>query len=184
MTTHIFLDTETTGLGQFSQERRKDQIIEIAFIWKQGDRYQTIQEKCNPGIEYLKNADEALRVQKRTLAEVISFPPIEKVASNVKNRIMKLTENEVEFHAWNIPFDKFFVEQEPWNLKLNWGEDPMVLASRDMGFNYDRIALWKEVKHYTIQSQEILQGNVSGFHSALYDAYMAMLIYEKIKESD
>lgn len=41
---HVFLDTETTGLGPFTSPERHDQIIEIAFIWKEKGKIKYIQE--------------------------------------------------------------------------------------------------------------------------------------------
>lgn len=169
---HIFLDTETTGLGP--QAGRRDQIIEIAFVWNQNGKINTIQEFCNPGPEYLIDCDEALNIQGRTILDVLKFQDIYKAARKVKHSIMEIPGEKI-FHSWNIPFDRYFVEQSPWNLNLKWGEDPMVLASRYMGYSYDRIALWKAVNFFEIEMPEGFQ-----FHSALADAYMAMKIYEAI----
>ena len=169
---HIFIDTETTGLGP--QAGRRDQIIEIAFVWNNNGKINTIQEFANPGAEYLHDCDEALSIQGRTLEEVISFQDIEKASKKVKNAIDKIPGKKT-FHSWNIPFDKYFVEQEPWNLNLNWGDDPMVMASRYMGYSYDRIALWKAVNYFGIEMPENFH-----LHSALSDAWMALKIYEEI----
>lgn len=169
---HIFLDTETTGLGP--QAGRRDQIIEIAFVWNHKGKINTIQEFANPGPEYLIDCDEALSIQGRTILDVLKFQDIYKAARQVKNSIMEIPGEKI-FHSWNIPFDKYFVEQDPWNLNLKWGEDPMVLASRYMGYSYDRIALWKAVNFFEIEMPDDFH-----FHSALADAYMAMKIYEKI----
>ncbi len=178
MTTHIFLDTETTGLGPFGKEPRKDQIIEVAFVWEEDGKIQKIHELCNPGNEYLENAEEALKVQGRTKEEVNSFQEVGDAIQSVRDQLVNLKgfPMKTEFHAWNIGFDKFFIEQHPWKIGLNWGEDPMVLASRKMGYSYDRIGLAKAAAYFEIELPED-----SHFHSALADAYMAMMIYKKIK---
>ena len=171
---HVFLDTETTGLGPFTSPERHDQILEIAFVWKEKGKIKYIQEFCNPGMEYLNNADEALNIQGRTTKDVLAFQDISTAAEKVKKHLSGL-DNPI-FHSWNIPFDRFFIEQDPWNLSLNWGEDPMVMASRYMGYSYDRIALSKAADYFEI---EMPPGNFR-FHTALADAYMAMKIWEVI----
>lgn len=60
---HVFLDTETTGLGPFTSPAREDQIIEVAFIWREKGKIKAIQELCNPGKEYLRIASTALDIQ-------------------------------------------------------------------------------------------------------------------------
>lgn len=173
---HIFIDTETTGLGP--QAGRRDQIIEIAFVWNQNGKINTIQEFANPGPCYLIDCDEALNIQGRTILDVLKFQDISRAARKVKQSLDEIPGSKI-FHSWNIPFDKFFVEQDPWNLNLEWGDDPMILASRYMGYSYDRIALWKAVNFFEIEMPEKFH-----FHSALADAYMAMKVYEAIGKKE
>lgn len=170
---HIFLDTETTGLGPFGTPGRHDQIIEVAMIWEVNGKLQYIQEFANPGMEYLRDSSEALMLQGRTIIDVLAYQDISIAATLVRAKIRDI---KAEFHAWNIPFDRYFLEQGPWNLNLNWGEDPMVLASRYMGYSYDRIALRKASRYFQIRMPESYR-----FHNALADAYMAMKIYEAMK---
>lgn len=172
---HVFLDTETTGLGPFTSPAREDQIIEVAFIWREKGKIKAIQELCNPGKEYLRIASTALDIQGRTIKDVLAFQDINTAAEKVKKQLSGL-DNPV-YHSWNIPFDKYFLEQEPWHLMGTWGEDPMIMASRDMGYSYDRIALWKAVNFYDIGMDETIQ-----FHHALSDAYLAMRVWEEINK--
>lgn len=172
---HIFIDTETTGLGVFSGTTRKDQIIEIGACWREGENIRTVGARCNPGIEYLENAGEALKLQGRTKEEVLACQDITEVSSIIKEKLSAIP--HAVFHAWNIPFDRYFVEQAPWHINLEWGEDPMIMASRDMGYSYDRIALWKAVNFYDIGMDETIK-----FHHALSDAYLAMRVWEEINK--
>lgn len=171
---HIFIDTETTGLGPFGDVKRDDQIIEIAFVWSDHGVIHYMQKRCNPGKEYLENAQEALDIQSRSMEEVLGFEDIHAVSNIIKEKLASL-QNSV-FHAWNIPFDRYFVEQKPWNLNLEWGNDPMVLASRDMGYSYDRIALWKAVDFYGIGMPDSMK-----YHHAGSDAFLAMRVWEAIQ---
>ena len=171
----VFLDTETTGLGPFGKPERKDQIIEVAFIWREGSEIKHIQEICNPGLEYLFKAEEALKIQGRTRGGVFGCQEMEEARIKVITQLSYLT-NPV-YHSWNIPFDRFFLEQDPWNLSLEWGEDPMVLASRYMGYSYDRIALSKGADYFEIEMPKSFR-----FHTALADAYMAMKIWEAMQK--
>ena len=170
---HVFLDTETTGLGPFTSPERHDQIIEIAFVWNENGKIKYIQEFSNPGMEYLNNADEALNIQGRTIDEIKSYQDMATASRNVKKKLSTL--QDPVYHSWNIPFDRYFLEQDPWNLSLNWGEDPMIMASRYMGYSYDRIALSKAADYFEIEMPENFR-----FHTALADAYMAMKIWEVI----
>ena len=168
---HVFCDTETTGLGPFGKPERKDQIIEVAFIWREGREIKYIQELFNPGLQYLVKAQEALKIQGRTLTEVFEYKPIDKAYSTLVGQLPYL--HDEVYHSWNIPFDRFFLEQDPFHFILEWGEDPMVLASRYMGYSYDRIALWKAAEYFEIKMPENYR-----WHTALADAYMAMRIWE------
>lgn len=172
---HVFCDTETTGLGPFGKPERKDQIIEVAFIWREGREIKYIQELFNPGLEYLIKAGEALKIQGRTRGEVFGCQEMKEARIKVITQLSYVS-NPV-YHSWNIPFDRFFLEQHPWNLYLEWGEDPMVLASRYMGYSYDRIALWKAAEYFEIQLPEDYR-----WHTALADAYMAMKIWEAMQK--
>ena len=172
---HIFIDTETTGLGVFAETPRKDQIIEIGAVWREGENIRTVGAMGNPGLEYLENAGEALKLQGRTKEEVLAFQDIREVSSIIKEKLSSIP--HAVFHAWNIRFDRYFLEQEPWHLNVAWGEDPMIMASRNMGYSYDRIALWKAVNFYDIGMDETIK-----FHHALSDAYLAMRVWEEINK--
>lgn len=172
---HVFLDTETTGLGPFTSPAREDQIIEVAFIWREKGKIKAIQELCNPGKEYLRIASTALDIQGRTIKDVLAFQDINTAAEKVKKQLSGL-DNPV-YHSWNIPFDKYFLEQEPWHLMGTWGEDPMVITSRYLGYQYDRIALQKAALYFDLKLPDNMR-----FHTALSDAFMAMRIWEVIQD--
>ena len=182
---HIFFDTETTGLGDLATPPREDAIVEVGMAYRFDGKIITYGNVCKPYDYFFADgrANEALKVSGITMEEINKAKSEDDIAEEVRNILNKLIlveRQDIVLHSYNIPFDQSFLEDCPWFLGFyDWGEDPMVLASRDMGFNYDRIALWKAVKYYLIEAPD-----ESRYHSALYDAYMAMLIYEKIKESD
>ena len=81
------------------------------------------------------------------------------------------------FHAYNQAFDRPFLEASPWRLKLNWGDDVMIMASRYLGYTYDRLALEKALTGLGLDRR------VKGpRHRADSDAYAALLVWEEINK--
>ena len=129
---HIFIDTETTGLGHVATPQRDDAIIEIGIAYR--DRHNFIRKKsyiCNPGPEYFKNghSDEALSVSKIDVGDILAAKPDYDVAIDARNLFNTLRQyQKLVFHAYNMPFDSVFLQKDPWNFDLTWGSDVMNMA--------------------------------------------------------
>ena len=178
---HIFIDTETTGLGHVANPPRDDAIIEIGIAYRNINN--SIIRKswlCNPGEKYLEDryADEALSVSHISKEDIFASKSPQKVVENVVNLFASLGNGRaVVFHAYNIPFDSVFLKKEPWNLNLNWGIDVMDLSRDYFGLPpFYRIKLSTSMNKLGI----VADGEP---HRASTDAVSAMLVYEAIMEA-
>ena len=177
---HIFLDTETTGLGHVAKyEIREDAVIEIGLAFRlDGDIYSR-SWLCNPGEKYFQNgrADEALSVSKIPMDAIMNAPSATEVAVHVKgflaNLHYPLTNRPIPlFHSYNIAFDRPFLEKSPWNFEYKWGENPMLLAADIINPESGRWPRLEDAMHFFNINRE---GNA---HSALSDAIAALKVHE------
>lgn len=174
---HVFVDTETTGLGHVASPPRGDAVVEIGIAYRAAGVIVTRDWLCNPGAQYLMNgrASEALLVSHIKEEDILSSRPAVRIAKNLKNEMRELEKDTalpLVWHAYNIPFDRGFLEKSPWNLKVNWGEDVMDIAKSYFGLpDGYRISLAKTMEHLGI----IPNGQP---HRAVTDALSAMLAYE------
>ena len=177
---HIFLDTETTGLGHVAKyEIREDAVIEIGLAFRlDGDIYSR-SWLCNPGEKYFQNgrADEALSVSKIPMDAIMNAPSATEVAVHVKgflaNLHYPLTNRPIPlFHSYNIAFDRPFLEKSPWNFEYKWGENPMLLAADIINPESGRWPRLEDAMHFFNIKRE---GNA---HSALSDAIAALKVHE------
>ena len=185
MTTHIFLDTETTGLGLFANPVREDAIIEVGLACRMDNDIYTWGSICRPPKKYFEKgrADEAMKVNCITLEEIKEAPGIYDVSTELHRKISHISHlpmvdrGNIMLHSYNIPFDRTFLSKRPWLLgELTWGEDVM-----DLAFNHfqlpagNKIGLARTLERLGIKPE-------GKPHRAVTDAVSAMLAYEKIKE--
>lgn len=122
------LDTETTGLNP-----QADRVIEVGIaVFQAGeiiDRYQTL---VNPECEV---PEEAVRITGIQSADLVDAPRFPEIAETV----LRLLKDNVVV-AYNLTFDKRFLEAEFARCGLNWPEvptiDPLVFVRelhRDQG---------------------------------------------------
>lgn len=177
---HIFLDTETTGLGHVAKyEIREDAVIEIGLAFRlDGDIYSR-SWLCNPGEKYFQNgrADEALSVSKIPMDAIMNAPSATEVAVHVKgflaNLHYPLTNRPIPIlHSYNIGFDRPFLEKSPWYFEYDWGADPMLLAADIINPESGRWPRLEDAMHFFNIKRE---GNA---HSALSDAIAALKVHE------
>ena len=177
--THVFLDTETTGFGKFANRPREDAIVEVGFAYRIDGAVRKWDSMCNPGRQYLDNnrAAEALAVSHIDLTEIMFAQPAVKVSTQLNEALMAAGEPEdLVLHAYNIPFDRYFLGLNPWTVgkEYQWGEDVM-----DMAHNFFQLPA--EYKIGLKRSLERLGLNPDGEpHRAVTDAVSAMMVYEAI----
>jgi DNA polymerase III epsilon subunit-like protein len=102
MITSAWIDTETTGI-----DPRDAGAFEIALLIYQGS--ERVFEKLyhlNPLDEEVKWSEEACRVNGVTEETIRSYPPLEKVASElIADLKQRLPEEKYVFAGYNCPFD-------------------------------------------------------------------------------
>lgn len=177
---HIFLDTETTGLGHVAKyEIREDAVVEIGLAFRLDGEIYSRSWLCNPGERYFENgrADEALSVSHIPMDAILNAPSATEVAVHVKgflaNLHYPLTNRPIPIlHSYNIGFDRPFLEKSPWNFEYKWGEDPMLLAADIINPESGRWPRLEDAMHFFNINRE---GNA---HSALSDAIAALKVHE------
>ncbi len=177
---HVFIDTETTGLGHVAKPPRDDRIIELGIAYR--DNHNLIVRRsflCNPGPEYFKDgySDEAISVSNIGKKDILAAMPDYEVVMDVSNLFDTLNkQSNLIFHAYNIPFDSVFLKKEPWNFDLNWGIDVMNMAHDFFNLPDDwRISLRRSLELLNI----IPQGQP---HRADTDAVSTLMLYEEIEK--
>ncbi len=183
----IVVDTETTGLGQ--QKGREDAVVQVGAVVISGgmieDRFS---EYCWPGERYFEDgrAAKALAVNELDIELLRKASPSRSVAAAFRNWL--------KFHlpgtmtAYNVAFDRPFLELPPWSLHeiegLRWGKCIMIEASRrlgEMGLNHRnrRFGDWKWVR---LSDAAKLSGvELYSAHDALSDAEAAAEIVIEMK---
>ena len=177
---HIFLDTETTGLGHADwHEEREDAIVEIGIAIRIDGELYSRSWLCNPGEKYFENgrADYALSVSHIPINAIMNAARDTEVALKVKGFLADLhhplTNRPIPlFHSYNIAFDRPFLEKSPWNFEYKWGEDPMLLAADIINPESGRWPRLEDAMHFFNINRE---GNA---HSALSDAIAALKVHE------
>ncbi len=177
ITVHVFIDTETTGLGHVANPRREDAIVEVGIAYRINGRIERWGSICNPGEMYFRNgrAEEALNVNQISLNDITNAPHSEIVSERL-NTILKGI-GEIELHAYNIPFDRVFLDMEPWHLSdcFQWGDDVM-----DLAFNYFRLPQGYRIG--LARTLERLGLRPDGApHRAATDAVSALMAYERLR---
>lgn len=185
---HVFVDTETTGLGHASKhEIRADAIVEFGLAFRLGTDIYSKSWICRPDAKYLENgwADEALSVSHIPLEEIRNAPGDYDIAIAVKRYICgihDLTGIPVLLHSYNIAFDKVFLEKRPWNFDYEWGEDPMLLATPILNIKgADGRIRWPRLEAAMDYFHIDRQGDA---HRAASDAIAALEVYEQCKERE
>lgn len=177
---HIFLDTETTGLGHVAKyEIREDAVVEIGLAFRLDGEIYSRSWLCNPGERYFENgrADEALSVSHIPMDAILNAPSATEVAVHVKgflaNLHYPLTNRPIPIlHSYNIGFDRPFLEKSPWYFEYDWGADPMLLAADIINPESGRWPRLEDAMHFFNINRE---GNA---HSALSDAIAALKVHE------
>jgi len=172
MLVHVFIDTETTGLGHRSNPPREDAIVEVGIAYRINGHIKSWGAICNPGKKYYADgrAKEAFAVNNIKEDEILNAEDSTAIANELK---IKLTEaGPILLHAYNIPFDKPFLEKEPWSLEANWGIDIMKMAH-----SYFKLPVNHRIRLETVlKSLNIVPDGIP--HRAETDARTTLLAYE------
>jgi DNA polymerase III epsilon subunit-like protein len=178
----VVIDTETTGLGHYSDPPRLDGIVQVGIAWR-GSNGTMLSEQydCNPGAECLSNgrASEAIRVHGLREVDVARFPPADKVAEILRTKLAAIARepnSRIVLRAYNVGFDKPFLVSPPWSLAEDrWGDCIMEEARVAIGGPDGRrlkLTLASEVLKISLPSGKP--------HSAGYDAKLALLVAETL----
>lgn len=181
---HVFIDTETTGLGHADwHEEREDAIVEIGIAIRIDGELYSRSWLCNPGEKYFENgrADYALSVSHIPINAIMNAARDTEVALKVKgflaDLLHPLTNRPIPlFHSYNIAFDRPFLEKSPWNFEYKWGEDPMIMARDILNGKEGKYPKLDDAMHSFGISRK---GNA---HRAESDAIAALEVFEACKE--
>lgn len=173
----VTVDVETTGLDHKAPGGpRPDGVVQVGIAWRNpAGRLQVWERTCNPGEEYLKGgrATEALSVNRLSLQAVRTAQPAAKVAADLRTKLSAIRRDtgQLCFRAFNMAFDRPFLESAPWQLAESWGTCLMVEAARRFGSGNDRIPLWRACQEAGITTPLRM-------HSAGVDSTLALLLHE------
>lgn len=183
VTPHIVvLDVETTGLGHM--DGRPDGVVQVGYATRRpgDDQLLSWSRVCNPGATYLEGgrADEALAINGLTVEEVLAAPPAADVAAELRGRLSALAEDVPAFdlRAYNVAFDRPFLEVEPWRLEGPWGPCLMLLAHQRL----NPYGKWPKLDE-ACRALGVELGAESA-HDAGEDAKAALRVYERLARSD
>ena len=170
-TIHVFIDTETTGLGHKDKyEIREDAVVEVGIAYMVNNKEPFSKSwLCQPDSRFLEGnrADKALEVSGLSYRTIYSAPRDYIIAQMVRNHLHSL--GNIELHAYNIEFDRPFLEKEPWDFNFKWGADPMLMA-KEIFQEEQWLSLVKAMERLNI----VRHGKP---HSAGSDADGAMRVY-------
>lgn len=182
MTAIVVIDTETTGLGPKSREGpRPDAIVQVGVAWRHPKKGIQVWERlCNPGLKFLANgrASEALAVNRLSEASVRKAPSAATIARDLRALLGLIKEEAggLDVRAFNVEFDRPFLEAEPWNLLVSWGPCLMIEAAQAFGGLSGRIPLWRACQEAGVPTDDRL-------HTAGTDARLALQVHEFIARS-
>ncbi len=172
MPVHVFIDTETTGLGHRATPPREDAIVEVGIAYRINGNIKSWGAICNPGKKYYADgrAKEAFAINNMKEDEILNAKDSTTIAGELN---LKLNEpGPILLHAYNIPFDKPFLLREPWNLEADWGIDVMKMAH-----SYFKLPVNYGIRLDTVLAKlNIVPDGIS--HRAETDAKSTLLAYE------
>jgi DNA polymerase III epsilon subunit-like protein len=174
----LTIDTETTGLGSMDRRgAREDGVVQVGIAYRiPGEEVQTWARYCNPGDHLVTQgrADEALAINHLSVASVLGAPPSLKVASELQGVLARIGRSHggVELRAYNVSFDRPFLEVPPWNMRHPWGKCLMIETMER--FNLERRP--RLVDALSIAGV-VWQGDL---HDAARDAHAALLLHESL----
>ena len=173
----VFVDTETTGFGHVANPPRDDAIVEIGVAYRQNGSVVRIGFLCNPGTKYYENgrAEQALSVNNIRIDDIIAASSDEIISKAI--RVLLDSLGGVVLHSYNIPFDRPFLDRDPWQFsgRYQWGEDVMDVAHAffDLPSDY-KIGLKRSMERLGLKP-------IGEPHRAVTDAVSAMMVFESIK---
>jgi DNA polymerase III alpha subunit (gram-positive type) len=177
MQVHVFIDTETTGLGHRSNPPREDAIVEVGIAYRINGNIKSWGAICNPGEKYYAygRAKEAFAVNNIKEDEILNAEDSATIANELKLRLNEAW--PIQLHAYNIPFDKPFLIKEPWNLEADWGIDVM-----NMAHAYFKLPANSRIRLETVlKNLNIVPDGTP--HRAETDARTTLLAYEAMLKS-
>jgi hypothetical protein len=151
-------------------------VVQVGIAWRSAaGEMQIWEQTCDPGRSYLAGgrADEALSINGLTPAVIQLAPRASAVARALRSKLVGIRKDHhgLELRAFNMSFDRPFLEAQPWNLKAEWGPCLMIQAARLFGSFNGRIPLWRACQEANIPLGARL-------HTAGIDARLALELHE------
>ena len=177
----VVVDVETTGLGHAASPPRKDGVVQVGLAWRSAGALLSAQWLCNPGPDYLvaNRADEALRINHLSMAQIHAAPSSTEVAALLSHTVLPRLRHPTHgltLLAYNVTFDRGFLERPPWLLgPLAWGECLMEEAARKMGGG----GRWLRLVEACERAKIALPPDQA--HTAAGDARAAYLLMEQMR---
>ena len=137
----VTIDTETTGLGANDRRgARIDGVVQVGIAYRIPKKEVRVWSKlCNPGAKFLAlgRADEALAINRLSVPTILEAQPADAVASELRELLATIAEKHggIELRAYNMGFDRPFLEVPPWRLAHSWGQCLMIEAMEHYGLD-------------------------------------------------
>jgi hypothetical protein len=177
----VVIDTETTGFGHFNRPPREDAIVQVGLSYRDvRGEVVTWGEYCNPGAQFVFPgwADEALKANGITRAQILQAPSSAKVASELQLRLKAIQDDlrsQIQLRSYNRDFDEPFLAANPWSVPTAaWGPCIMLDATR---FLDGEDARWVSLKTAMQRLRLEWPGRA---HDARTDSHAALLVLEAI----
>jgi len=172
----VVIDTETTGLSH-----RADAIVQVGLAYRErpDEPIQTWSEVCDPGERFLLPSRDlsALRINGLSVDEIKNGCPAEVVATGLREVLdhLDLAHGGLSLRAYNMAFDRPFLEAPPWSLRASWGPCIMKLAHRHLapGGRWPRLS--------DACAALGIREAMNRAHDAASDARAALLVLERLE---
>lgn len=176
----VVLDTETTGLGHV--RRREDGVVQVAAAHRdpRTGAVEVWSAVCDPGQRFYQDGRAALAFEKNGLTPeaVARAPPAAEVAGALRGRLRALAgaHGPLDLRAYNVQFDRPFLEASPWGLAAEhaWGPCLMLAAHARL----DPRGKWPRLREACDRLGVAWPG--AREHDAGADAHAALLLHEAL----
>jgi DNA polymerase III epsilon subunit-like protein len=172
----VAVDTETTGLGHV--HARPDGVVQVGLAWRDpsSGRVETWRAPCDPGAAFYADgrAAGAFRVNGMSPELVATFPPAARVAAMLRGRLraLEIRHGPLDLRAYNLDFDRPFLEAAPWSIPGPWGPCLLREAQARLG---RRPRLVDALAAFGID-------HPGEAHDAGADAHAALLLHEAMRQ--
>lgn len=167
----VFLDTETTGLGD------EDKVIQLAYIYIGGGKTVPLERKYDPK---MKISFKAMSVHHITQEEVDGKKELD-MDDKLMKGLNKINDNTAALFAHNASFDIGMIEKAGFKCAMNVVDTARCarhlyedVEGYDLGTLFYQLGLYKKMD--TIAHEMNIDISKLSSHDAMYDVLMLILL--------